>query len=67
METIYCSNCKGKVTIHADYSFACSCEGPIDIQDGGDPLPESWRGHQMDADETLLNLRYAAHLEELYS
>jgi len=60
METIYCTACNEKVTMHADYSFACGCEGPIELRGFGDPMPKTWLGHQMDAEETEIVLRRRA-------
>ena len=54
--SVYCSECNEAVTMHADYSFTCGCEGPIELKDGGDPMPDSWRGYQMDADEIASNI-----------
>jgi hypothetical protein len=67
MPTIYCSECHAKVTMHADCNFACECQGPVELRDGGDPLPDSWRGHQMDADETWRVLSHAADEERHYT
>ena len=65
--TIYCTACNEKVTMRADYSFACGCQGPIELRNGGDPMPETWRGHQMDAEETELFLLWTKHKQRWLS
>lgn len=67
MTQIYCNECHEAITMHADLSFACECEGPLQLKDGGDPLPDSWRGHQMGAHETEIVLRRMADEERHYS
>jgi hypothetical protein len=66
MENIYCTACKEKITIHADATFACGCEGPIDPMDGGDPIPASWEMPGEDADSVYHELRRAAQAEKHY-
>lgn len=66
MENIYCTSCKDKVTLHADATFTCSCEGPIDPLDGGDPVPASWEMPGEDADSVYYWLRKAANTEKAF-
>ena len=66
METIYCTACNEKVTLHADCTFACSCEGPINPLDGGAPIPESWEMPGEDADSVYYELRRAVGAEKHY-
>lgn len=66
MENIYCKSCKEKVTLHADATFACACEGPINPLDGGDPIPESWEIPGEDADSVYHELRRATEAEKHY-
>ena len=65
MSEIYCTACKDKVTLHADATFACSCEGPINPLDGGDPIPETWEMHGGDTD-VYHELRRGADVEKAY-
>lgn len=66
MQTIYCKDCNETVTLHADCTFACACEGPINPLDGGDPLPDSWTMPGEDSDSVYIALRRAAENEKHY-
>jgi hypothetical protein len=67
MENIYCTACKDKVTLqHADATFACSCEGPINPLDGGDPIPDAWEMPGEDADSVYYELRKVAAAEKAH-
>ena len=63
METIYCTTCNEKVTLHADAEFYCGCEGGINPLDGGDPIPATWEIPGEDADSVYHELRRLAKAE----
>lgn len=63
MTTIYCTACDERLTLHADGTFACACEGPINPLDGGDPIPETWEMPGEDADSVYRELRRIAAAE----
>lgn len=62
-QTIYCTTCNTPVTLHADCTFACACEGPINALDGGDPIPAGWEIPGEDADSVYHELRRAVQAE----
>lgn len=66
-QTIYCRACSQRVTLHADFTFACACEGPIDPLDGGDPIPARWEMPGEDSDSVYAELRRAADAARYYA
>lgn len=65
MENIYCKDCDRRVTMHADATFACECEGPIDVIEN-EEIPDCWYMPNADVLELSLALRKATDAERFY-
>ena len=40
--TIFCNDCKEKLTMHADGTIACSCATFADPDDANEAIPSGW-------------------------
>jgi len=63
---MYCTECNETLTIHADGSIACACQGPLEFWRTlrSDVVPDSWRCTQTDdRDQITKELLDAADAE----